>query len=77
MIKVSSSRFMPRMVAFTWVESGSMCLASKSPLADFVSMHLQDAFYALSARIRDVNTIGEKMNRYIHWGTARDFVDPG
>jgi hypothetical protein len=64
-----------------WMEGGrdgtAMCLASKSPLADFVSMHLQDALYALSARNRDVNTIGQKMNRYIHWGTARDNGEPG
>jgi hypothetical protein len=59
-----------------WMEDGTngtaMCLASKSPLADFISMHLQGAFFALSARIRDVSTIGKTMNHYIHWGTAKD-----
>lgn len=47
-------------------------LPSTSPLADFVSMHLQDSFYAMSARTRDAGSIGEKMNRYIHWGTGTE-----
>lgn len=40
-----------------------------SPLADFISMQLQDSIYALASRIRDGDTIGTKMCHYIHWGT--------
>lgn len=64
-----------------WIDGGRdgpvMCIPSKSPLADFVSMQSQDTFYALSDRIRDVQTIGEKMNSYINWGTIRDNVEKG
>lgn len=40
-----------------------------SPLADLVSMHLQDNLYTLSGRIRDAHAVGELMNNHIHWGT--------
>ena len=58
-----------------WMEGGKNGKAhlrsTVSPLADFVSMQLQDSIYSLASRIRDGSTIGEKMCHYIRWGTIR------
>lgn len=58
-----------------WMEGGkegrAMLLPSKSPLADFVYMHLQDSLYSMAGRSRDEHFVGMSMNDYIHWGTTK------
>jgi hypothetical protein len=58
----------------SWMEGKDWTDAQRaptnSPLADFISLHLQDGLYALASRDRDAKTIGSKMNDYIHWGTS-------
>ncbi len=57
-----------------WMEGGKKGKAylrhTVSPLADFISMQLQDSIYSLASRIRDGNTVGQRMCHYTHWGTT-------
>lgn len=58
-----------------WMERGkegrAILLPSKSPLADFVYMYLQDSLDRLARRRRDENVVGINMIDYTHYGTSR------
>jgi hypothetical protein len=43
---------------------------TESPLADFVSMQLQDCLYSLADRAHEPGYVGAILNDYIHWGTV-------
>jgi len=57
-----------------WMEGGKQGFAAvretKSPLADMISMQFQECLYTLGSRVRDLSTVGEAMNDFIHWGTT-------